>query len=344
MRIGLPDTLRFARYGPYWEKFITALDSTPVRPVRPLEEALSIGVKALPREPLTVQLFVGRLMELLATTDHLVLPDLNPNSEPSTFGAAGDPWQVDLPSILAERFTLPSFSRAPLHASVEEIEGAAVQLGAKAARQPQLVRRALERAELQLRVEAQPHLDLDAPGLISVALVADPALLEAPLLAVHALQAILNQGLYCLPITVVPFAQAAKEAGGLLKRARRVLLPTELEMAGGAASLVRRGSVRGVVFITQPDADATNEALLEIAQAVTKPTVTLHLTRNLSFSREDTGRLTAFAQGLGSRPRPPLPSGREENRNPFANPQGEASAPEPDDSPVIPDEAPPWES
>ena len=151
MKLGLPDTLLYSRYGAWWESFFEALGIELVKPLRSKQESLEAGALLMPDESPLLQLFIGRVMEIASDSDALLLPDLNPGSEPGVRGSSGDPWMVDLPSVLAQRFSLPPIHTVPALINPKLTPPFAVRLGQALTSNAQLVRRVLDRHASALR-------------------------------------------------------------------------------------------------------------------------------------------------------------------------------------------------
>lgn len=263
----MPDTLRYGRYRAFWEAFLPEVGADVLRPELPKADALAAGADLMPGEPPTVQLFLGRVLELAPLVDALLVPDLNPGADPE---AAGDPWAADLPAVLARRLSLPTLWPVPARLDADEVPGLAARYGQAVARNPQLVRRALDRTQAQLRRarEGEPRWSL--VGRATVGVVGEPALLEEPALWPDLPPALDAARLHPVLATELPRDRAVEHG----RRARPELgLESDLEAAGGAQLLESRPGVRGLVVLTEPRANHANRVLREVASRSRRPAV-----------------------------------------------------------------------
>ncbi len=289
MKIGLPDTLRYHRYGPWWESFLTTLGLEVIKPELSLEDALSQGAKLMPEEAPTVQLFVGRVLELAPLVDALLVPDLNPGAEPGERGASTDPWAVDMATVLARRLSLPTLHAVPTHLDVTETAHVAIRLGQILAQNVQIVRRALDRTQSGLRTPRVPEPTWARTGKKTIGVIGEPTLLEQPFLWAG-LRAKLDQhGLHAVFASDFPRERLLE-----LGRARRpdLLLETDLETVGGAAFLEGKGQAKGLIALVQPRAQMQAVLAAEIVKKAHKPAVLLELDGDLD------GVLGAFSAKL----------------------------------------------
>lgn len=289
MKIGLPDTLRYRRYGPWWENFLSAIGVEVLKPELALEEALFEGAKLMPQEAPTVQLFVGRVLELAPLADALITPDLNPGAEPDDGGANGDPWAVDLGTVLGRRLSLPPLHTVPARLEMAETSHVAIRLGQMLAQNPQLVRRALDRTQSGLRAPRVPEPSWARSGKKTVGVVGDPTLLEQPFLWAGLRAKLERHDLYPVFASDLPRERTLE-----LGRARRpdLRLETDLETIGGAAFLEGKAQVRGLIALVQPRAQMQADLGAEIVRKAHKPATVLEIDGDLD------GMLEAFSAQL----------------------------------------------
>lgn len=289
MKIGLPDTLRYHRYGPWWENFLNAIGVEVLKPELALEQALKEGAKLMPQEAPTVQLFVGRVLELAPLVDALLMPDLNPGAEPDEHGANSDPWAVDLGTVLSRRLSLPPVHAVPARLDATETSNAAIRLGQILSQNTQIVRRALDRTQSGLKAPRLPELLWARSGKKTVGVIGEPTLLEQPFLWTGLRAKLEHHGLHAVFASDLPRERLLE-----LGRARRpdLMLETDLETVGGAAFLEGKGQARGLIALVQ--ARAPMQAVLgaEIVRKAHKPAVVLELDGDLD------GVLEAFSPKL----------------------------------------------
>ena len=274
MKIGLPDTLRYHRYGPWWESFLKAIGMEVVKPELTLQEALLEGAKLMPQEAPTVQLFVGRVLELAPLVDALLMPDLNPGAEPDAHGADSDPWAVDLGTVLSRRLSLPPVHAVPARLDATETANAAIRLGQMLSQNTQIVRRALDRTQSGLRAPRAAEPTWARTGKKTVGVIGEPMLLEQPFLWAG-LRAKLDQhGLHAVFATDLPRERTLE-----LGHARRpdLKLETDREVVGGAAFLEGKGQVRGLIALVQPRSPVQSALAAEIVKKAHKPAALLEL-------------------------------------------------------------------
>ena len=151
MRIGLPDTLLEKHYLPFWEAFLGTLKLEVVKAKADFEQSLEAGSRLMPAEPPSIQLFVGRVLELADVgVDAIIVPDLNPGAEPGEKAGQADPWAVDLASVLAQRVSLPNLEAVPAYAAAST-SSVAVRFGQAWTQNTRIVQRGLDRAQLYLK-------------------------------------------------------------------------------------------------------------------------------------------------------------------------------------------------
>jgi hypothetical protein len=289
VKIGLPDTLRYHRYGPWWESFLTTLGLEVVKPELTLEDAFNQGAKLMPEEAPTVQLFVGRVLEIAPLVDALITPDLNPGAEPGERGASTDPWAVDLGTVLSRRLSLPPLHTVPARLDPTETSHVAIRLGQVLAQNVQLVRRALDRTQSGLRAPRVPEPSWARAGKKTVGVIGEPTLLEQPFLWAGLRAKLEHHGLHPVFASDLPRERLLE-----LGRARRpdLLLETDLETVGGAAFLEGKGQARGLIALVQPRAQMQAVLGAEIVKKAHKPAVVLELDGDLD------GVLAAFSAQL----------------------------------------------
>jgi hypothetical protein len=273
VRIGLPDTVLFGRYGDWWSSFLTTLGVDVVRPKLPLEESLKVGAELMPSEPITMQLFAARALEMAQNVDALLIPDVNPGAEPGTRGSSTDPWLVDLPSVIGRRFSLPTIYTVPARLSPEETPLIAVRLGQALTGNAQLVRRALDRLQTELKPKTTEPIWQRA-NKMTVGVVGDPVLLEESTLMQPLLAAIDQTKLHPVLGTLMPRDRAIDQG----KRFDDALLENDWETIGSAKLLEAKGAVRGLILVSQNFAATQQSMLRRYANKVAhKPTLQLEI-------------------------------------------------------------------
>jgi hypothetical protein len=289
VKIGLPDTLRYQRYGAWWEAFLTNLGVEIIKPSLPLEDALSEGARLMPTEPSPVQLFVGRVLELASLVDALIVPDLNPGAEPG-LGQAVDPWMVDIRSMLGRRLSLPPLHSVPTRLDGGETSSFAVRLGVAITQNTTLVRRSMDRMQTGLK-PGKPSEPLWAkPGHLGIGLVGDPSLLESPLLLNDFLALLEKHGLHAVNASDMPREKVLEFGRKKLPDA----LETDIETVGGATFLEGKAQILGLIALAPANAPLQTKLGKDIAKRARKPAVQLEL-----GSPELETKLTAFAALLG---------------------------------------------
>jgi hypothetical protein len=288
MRIGLPDSVLFNRYGTWWTTFLEGIGIDVILPKASFADALKVGQNAMPDEPATMQLLVGRIFELSTEVEALLIPDVNPGAEPGTRGAALEPWLVDLPTMLGQRFSLPTIYKVPARLETTETTLSAVRLGQTLTGNAQVVRRSLDKIQSSLKPSQTPEPLWQYAGRTTIGLVADPLLLEQPFLIADTLAALENAGLHPIAISTMPRARATEEG----KRINPHLLEIDHEMIGSAKLLSAKAAIRGLVYIAQPNAAAHRRLLERSAFNTKKPTLLLE------WNNLDLAALHEFAQKI----------------------------------------------
>jgi hypothetical protein len=272
MRIGLPDTLLEKHYLPFWEAFLGTLELEVVKPKADFEQSLDAGSRLMPSEPPSIQLFVGRVLELADIgVDAIIVPDLNPGSEPGEKAGRADPWAVDLGSVLAQRVSLPNLEAVPAYLS-ETTSSVAVRLGQAWTQNTRIVQRGLDRAQLYLKPARTPEPNWNHAGRKTIGVIGEAALLEQPWLWRDAKLALEAAGLHPVLATQLP-RERLLEAGK--KRRSDLTLETDLEVVGGAITLEAKGQVRGLISLQQPNANMHAILAAEILRKAHKPTLAL---------------------------------------------------------------------
>jgi hypothetical protein len=233
MRIGLPDTLLEKHYMPFWEAFLGTLEIEVVKPKAEFEHSLEAGTQLMPAEPPSIQLFIGRVLELADIgVDAIIVPDLNPGAEPGEKAGRADPWAVDLASVLAQRVSLPTLEAVPAYLS-EPTSSIAVRLGQAWTQNTRIVQRGLDRAQLYLKPVRTPEPNWNHAGRKTIGVIGEATLLEQPWLWREAKLAIEAAGLHAVLSTQLP-RERLIEAGK--KRRPDLLLETDLEVVGVATT------------------------------------------------------------------------------------------------------------
>lgn len=289
MRLGLADTVLFGRYGAWWTEFLVAIGVDVVLPKAPLADSFKLGQNAMPEELPTMQLLVGRVLELSTQVDGLMVPDLHPGAESGTRGAALEPWLVDLPTLLGQRFSLPSIYKIPPNLEPSQTVRLAVQLGQTFTGNAQVVRRALDRLQSKLKTIETEEPIWQKAGKNTVALVGDPVLLEQEFFVEEPLRQLEAVGLHPIAISAIPRARAIEEG----QRINKNLLELDLEMIGAARLLAQKAVVRGVVYLYQPFGVAQQQ-LLKHSFNNTKKTGIM-----LEWGNIDVAQLKNFADTIG---------------------------------------------
>jgi hypothetical protein len=294
MRIGLPDTLLEKHYLPFWEAFLNTLEIEVVKPKAEFEQSLDAGSRLMPSEPPSIQLFVGRVLELADIgVDAIIVPDLNPGAEPGEKAGRADPWAVDLASVLAQRVSLPTLEAVPAYLSESTssiTSGVAVRLGQAWTQNTRLVQRGLDRAQLYLKPARTAEANWNIAEHKTIGVIGEAALLEQTWLWREAKLALEVAGLHAVLSTQLP-RERLIEAGK--KRRPDLLLETDLEVVGGAITLEAKGQVRGLISLRQ--ANANMHAILadETLRKAHKPTLAI------LFDEPDLqAKLEAFAKML----------------------------------------------
>jgi CoA enzyme activase uncharacterised domain (DUF2229) len=290
MRIGLPDTLLDRHYTPFWEAYLGTLEIEVVKPKAEFEHSLEAGAQLMPAEPPSIQLFIGRVLELADIgVDAIIVPDLNPGAEPGEKAGRADPWAVDLASVLAQRVSLPTLEAVPVYLS-DPTSSIAVRLGQAWTQNTRIVQRGLDRAQLYLKPARTPEPNWNHAGRKTVGVIGEAGLLEQPWLWREAKLALEAAGLHAVLCTQLP-RERLIEAGK--KRRSDLTLETDLEVVGGAITLEAKGQVRGLISLRQPNANMHAILADEVLRKAHKPTLAL------SFDDADLQqKLEAFAATL----------------------------------------------
>jgi hypothetical protein len=269
MRLGLADTVLFERYGTWWNSFLSAIGVDVVLPKADFAESLRVGQAAMQGELPTIQLLVGRVLELSTSVDGLLIPDLHPGAESGIRGAALEPWLVDLPTLLGQRFSLPSIYKVPARLEPTETTRLAVQLGQVFTGNAQLVRRSLDRLQIKPLEPTEPLWQ--RAGSSTVGLVGDPILLEQTFLMQEPKRILEQAGLHLVPISAMPKARSIEEG----QRINKNLLALDLEMIGAARLLAQKAAVRGLVYLHQPFGLGQQQLMERSLKNTQKPCVLL---------------------------------------------------------------------
>jgi CoA enzyme activase uncharacterised domain (DUF2229) len=290
MRIGLPDTLLDRHYTPFWEAYLGTLEIEVVKAKADFEQSLDAGSRLMPSEPATIQLFVGRVLELADIgVDAIIVPDLNPGAEPGEKAGQADPWAVDLASVLAQRVSLPTLEAVPAYLS-DPTSSIAVRLGQAWTQNTRIVQRGLDRAQLYLKPVRTPEPNWNHEGRKTIGVIGEAGLLEQPWLWHDARSALEAAGLHAILATQLP-RERSIEAGK--KRRPDLTLETDLEVVGAAITLEAKGQVRGLISLRQPNANMHAILADEVLRKAHKPTLAL------SFDDADLQqKLEAFAATL----------------------------------------------
>jgi hypothetical protein len=276
MRIGLPDTLLEKHYLPFWEAFLGTLEIELVKPKADFEQSLEAGTRLMPNEPPSIQLFVGRVLELADVgVDAIIVPDLNPGAEPGEKAGRADPWAVDLASVLAQRVSLPTLESVPAYLgdpTTGRTSGIAVRLGQAWTQNTRMVQLALDRAQLYLKPARMPEPNWNHAGRNTIGVIGEAGLLEQPWLWRDLATALETAGLHAVLGTQLN-RERNIEAGR--KRRPDLTLETDLQVVGAAITLEGKGPVRGLLSLQQ--ANANMHALLteEILRKAHKPTLAI---------------------------------------------------------------------
>jgi CoA enzyme activase uncharacterised domain (DUF2229) len=272
MRIGLPDTLLDRHYTPFWEAYLGTLEIEVVKAKADFEQSLDAGSRLMPSEPATIQLFVGRVLELADIgVDAIIVPDLNPGAEPGEKAGRADPWAVDLASVLAQRVSLPTLEAVPAYLS-DPTSSIAVRLGQAWTQNTRIVQRGLDRAQLYLKPARAPEPNWNHAGRKTIAIIGEAGLLEQPWLWREAKSALEAAGLHTVLSTQLP-RERLIEAGK--KRRSDLTLETDLEVVGAAITLEGKGQVRGLISLRQPNANMQAILADEVLRKAHKPTLAL---------------------------------------------------------------------
>jgi predicted nucleotide-binding protein (sugar kinase/HSP70/actin superfamily) len=290
MRLGLVDTVLFERYGTWWSSFLSAIGVELLLPKASHAESLRLGQTAMPEELPTIQLLVGRILELSTQVDGLLIPDLHPGAESGLRGAALEPWLVDLPTMLGLRFSLPTIYKIPPHLEPAQTTRLAVQLGQTFTGNAQVVRRSLDRLQTGLKPPEPAEPVWQKAGNITVGLVGDPILLEQDFLMQEPLRLLEQAGLHAVPISAMPKARAIEEG----QRINKNLLQLDHEMIGAARLLAQKAAVQGLVYLYQPFGLGQQQLLERSINNTQKPCVLLE------WGNLDADKLAAFVEMIPS--------------------------------------------
>jgi CoA enzyme activase uncharacterised domain (DUF2229) len=272
MRIGLPDTLLEKHYLPFWEAYLGTLEIEVVKAKAEFEQSLDAGSRLMPSEPATIQLFVGRVLELADIgVDAIIVPDLNPGAEPGEKAGRADPWAVDLASVLAQRVSLPNLEPVPVYPS-EITSSIAVRLGQAWTQNTRIVQRGLDRAQLYLKPARTPEPNWNHAGRKTIGVIGEAGLLEQPWLWRDAKSAFEAAGLHAVLAT-----QLARERNIAAGKNRRsdLLLESDLEVVGSAITLEGKGSVCGLISLQQANANMHTVLIEEVLRKAHKPTLAI---------------------------------------------------------------------
>ncbi len=289
MRIGIPDSIVFGRYGTWWTTFLETIDVEAIRPKASFADSMRIGQNAMPEEAPTMQLLLGRILELATEVEGLLIPDVNPGAEPGTRGAAVEPWLVDLATMLSQRFSLPTLYKVPAKLEPSQTTAYAVRIGQMLTGNAQLVRRALDRLQTGLKPISIPEPIWQLSGHTTIGLVADPVLLEQAFLIEPVLAALKAVQLHAIPISVIARDRATEEGA----RINPHFLEINRELVGAAKLLAAKAAIRGLVYVAQPFADSQRKFLLQrSSHNIKKPSVMLE------WGNLDMEQLQTFAASI----------------------------------------------
>lgn len=264
MRLGLVDTWMSERYLPFWRAYLRELDVELMEPQLPASSALERLAEPWPRP---ARLLAARVLELKARGAGAIIVPEAVGESPRGSGAC--PWAVDPASMLERSLPgLPPLVRVPPELS-EGVLGLAARIGQELVRNPQEVRRALDRTRHLLKPYQPPAMPR---GERTLGLAAMPYLLGDLRLYQEVLSAAGASGWTPVRPDVSP--ERLREEGA--RTGLNIDLPTDLEFAGAAHYLGRLGRVRGLLLMACDHCAAVERMARRLAAASPKP-VAVHV-------------------------------------------------------------------
>jgi hypothetical protein len=261
MRIGFVTTLLWSRYGSFWWDLVQDAGAEPVR-------SDPAAVRAALADPRIDH--VGALAFRVAAADAIALPacdlivapDLNPGVDTGR-GGGQDPWVVSFPEALASSVSgLPSMFGIPSELG-DDVEPRALELLRAIDRDPTRVRRVWERHRASMRAPrvGSVRWQLRPSETRTVGVVGQPWLVQPSLLA----------GMGTAQEHLV--GQHELDPASLRDEGARfdpALVPTDAEAVGAARLFARRGLVKEVRVLLDPEIGADAWLLRRIRDVVRK--------------------------------------------------------------------------
>lgn len=261
MRIGFVTSLLWSRYGSFWWDLVKDAGAAPVG-------ADPAAVRAAVDDPrvghvgaLAFRVAVAEAVAL-ATCDLLVVPDLNPGVETGR-GGGQDPWIVSFPAALESSVSgLPPVFGVPSELG-DGVEPRGLELLRAVDRDPTRVRRVWDRNRARIRAPrvASVRWQLRPSETRTVGVVGQPWLVRDSLMT----------GLGTAQEHLV--GQHQLDPASLREEGARfdpALVPTDAEAVGAARLFARRGLVKEVRVILDPEIGADAWLLRRVRDVVRK--------------------------------------------------------------------------
>lgn len=264
MNLGFLDSL-VIRSRSYWMAYLKELGLKVITPELPESELLALGKQSLPNEPVTVQLALGRILEL-GRLDTVLVPRWQV--------VGGDAWGEALAELLPRRIAgLPQMISIP--DGGPDMEQVATELGLQLVQNPAVVRRAMEKTRMHLQLPKMSMPSLSRASRTSVGVIGPRALLGEEILmsTFHSqLEALGLYGIYSHQLSQDEVLKRSERMDNLVKASQG-----ERELFGAASLLAGKGAVRGLIFVSPARDGHTNRVQQRIAQKLHKASVFLEI-------------------------------------------------------------------
>lgn len=264
MNLGFLDSL-VIRSRSYWMAYLKELGLNVITPELPESELLALGKQSLPSEPVTVQLALGRILEL-GRLDAVLVPRWQV--------VGGDAWGEALAELLPRRIAgLPQMISIP--DGGPDMEQVATELGLQLVQNPAVVRRAMEKTRMYLQLPKMDMPSLSRASQTSVGVIGPRALLGEKILMDtfrSQLEALGLYGIYSHQVSQDEVLKRAERMDNFLKASQG-----ERELFGAASLLAGKGAVKGLIFVSPARDGHTNRVQKRIAQKLHKASVLLEI-------------------------------------------------------------------
>lgn len=264
MKVGFLDS-KSACLRSYWLAYLKELGLQVTTPTLPEDELLVLGKQSLPNEPITVQLALGRILEL-ERLDMILVPRWQ--------AIGGDAWGEAFTELLPRRITgLPQLMAIP--DGGPHIEQVSTEIGLQLIQNPAVVRRATEKTRMHIKPSKIDIPPLSRASQTSVGIIGPRALLGEEILMGALHSQLEDLGLYGIYSHQLPQDEVLKRAERMDNLAKAS--QGERELFGAASLLAGKGAIRGLLFVSPARDGHTSRAQKRLAQQGHKPALCLDI-------------------------------------------------------------------